>query len=1079
MTIQLTKVADTPAPDRQTIRDFLDGNIEAYAMPQPQWGPIGEEVFNRTYARTLDVVTETGEVLGTRTEFWAETVKRVVLGSLSYVDREVWFDDEDVELFDLIYNFRAIPAGRHLWVTGTPVATLSKNCWSASFGVRLASHFTFLAARLLEGGGVGANYSQDILAATQFVTSKINLSFEISETHPDFERVNSVEGAVINNDTFPTVLIVVDDSREGWIDTWGRIVDLACTGHDEIALCIDVNSIRPYGAPLKTFGGTASGPDALVRSIVGMVDVLNTVVDSTFAGRRLTGIEAMSIDHELASAVIAGGSRRSARMALMSWRDPDVFNFINVKSESQSHWTTNISVEIDSGFRRAIENPNSKLHAHAKRVLHAVADGMVRNGEPGLVDTELMSRHEPSPTRITNPCVTGDTWVQTTNGLRQVNDLVGGGRVDLFVNNEVWSTGADGFFKTGRKKIIKVNVDGTELKMTKDHLVSTPDGWRPAGELEVGDVVDLTDSLGNTWGGRGTIDEGYLIGHLIGDGCFAPPNKNGVPGSAILCSWTTKDGAEVVEQHLLDCIDRSGLEHRPDWAGWNSSKSLDRKTIVSSSLRDLAASYGVVHGSKTISDEIMSASSDFIVGLLGGLFDSDGHVEGDSLKGGLSVRFSQSDFEIISRARMLLLSLGIKSVVRFMKPSGMKTMPGGTFFCKDSFRLIVTGEHVERFSKIVGFVNSMKSQRIDEGLRSMKRGFYFKPMVGTVSTIEAGGLEDVYDCQVPGINAFVANGTIVHNCGEVNLHSYDLDGQIAGESCNLGSVDLDAFGTDHEGAQRAFTLMARFLYRATLNPHLDQLASHIEDTNRRIGVGIMGLQGWCAANGARLSEIETNHELRDHLTSFRQTVRKAADALAKELGTPRSVKVTAVAPTGSIAQLRGTQPGIHPIVARYFIRRVRYSTADPGLQALVDSGLTVVDDVYAANTSVVEFTLKDSILDRFDHSLIEQSDEIDVDNFFGIIATVQETFCGGSDGNAVSATAQIDVDASPENLARAIRFRLGTVKGLTVFPKVSRPLAPYEAISEAEYEVALAAGLAQTNGDSNDGECATGACPIR
>jgi ribonucleoside-triphosphate reductase len=446
---------------------------------------------------------------------------------------------------------------------------------------------------------------------------------------------------------------------------------------------------------------------------------LNTVVDSTFAGRRLTGIEAMSIDHELASAVIAGGNRRSARMAIMSWRDPDVFNFINVKSNSQSHWTTNISVEIDSAFRRALENSNSTMHAHAKRVLHAVADGMVRNGEPGLVDTELMSRHEPSPTRITNPC------------------------------------------------------------------------------------------------------------------------------------------------------------------------------------------------------------------------------------------------------------------------------------------------------------------------------------------------------------------------GEVNLHSYDLDGQIAGESCNLGSVDLDAFGTDHEGAQRAFTLMARFLYRATLNPHLDPLASHIEHTNRRIGVGIMGLQGWCAANGARLSEIETNHELRDHLTSFRKTVRKAADALAKELGTPRSVKVTAVAPTGSIAQLRGTQPGIHPIVARYFIRRVRYSTADPGLQALVDSGLTVVDDIYAANTSVVEFTLKDSILDRFDHSLIEQSDEIDVDNFFGIIATVQETFCGGSDGNAVSATAQIDVDASPENLARAIRFRLGTVKGLTVFPKVSRPLAPYEAISEAEYEVALAAGLAQTNGDSNDGECATGACPIR
>jgi hypothetical protein len=46
------------------------------------------------------------------------------------------------------------------------------------------------------------------------------------------------------------------------------------------------------------------------------------------------------------------------------------------------------------------------------------------------------------------------------------------------------------------------------------------------------------------------------------------------------------------------------------------------------------------------------------------------------------------------------------------------------------------------------------------------------------------------------------------------------------------------------------------------------------------------------------------------------------------------------------------------------------------------------------------------------------------------------------------------------------------------FPKVSRPAAQYEASTEAVYEVALAAGLAQVNGDSNDGECVTGACPI-
>ena len=123
--------------------------------------------------------------------------------------------------------------------------------------------------------------------------------------------------------------------------------------------------------------------------------------------------------------------------------------------------------------------------------------------------------------------------------------------------------------------------------------------------------------------------------------------------------------------------------------------------------------------------------------------------------------------------------------------------------------------------------------------------------------------------------------------------------------------------------------------------------------------------------------------------------------------------------------------------------------------------------------------MRDSILDRHDESLIEQSDEIPAEAFFGVIATVQETFCGEGDGQSVSATAQIPRDASPEALEASIRSRLGAMKGFTVFPEVSRPLAPYEAISAEQFESARAAGLAQLSGDSNSGECVGGACPIR
>lgn len=114
---------------------------------------------------------------------------------------------------------------------------------------------------------------------------------------------------------------------------------------------------------------------------------------------------------------------------------------------------------------------------------------------------------------------------------------------------------------------------------------------------------------------------------------------------------------------------------------------------------------------------------------------------------------------------------------------------------------------------------------------------------------------------------------------------------------------------------------------------------------------------------------------------------------------------------------------------------------------------------------MVEFIVRDSILVRHAEELIEQSDEISAEQFFGIIATVQATFCGEGDGQAVSATAQIMPDMSPEELESSIRRRLGSMKGFTVFPSVSRPLAPYEAISAEQYQAAVSAGLAQSSGD--------------
>ena len=629
---------------------------------------------------------------------------------------------------------------------------------------------------------------------------------------------------------------VVDDTREGWVSAWAHIIDLA-TEPGAHHVVLDVSGLRPYAAPLKRFGGKASGPAPFAAAALAIADVVSGAV-----GRRLSGLETMLADHEIAAAVVAGGTRRSARLALMHWADQEIFDFISCKADHMSHWSANISVEIDAEFRSALRSGDE----HAKAVFGAVTTGMACNGEPGFIDTALASETEPKPLRSVNPCLAGGTRLLTRDGLVPIRDLAG--KSFEIWNGQEWAQSKA--WSTGVKPVYEARLtNGASIKATADHILATTDGEAPVAEL------------------------------------------------------------------------------------------LGRDAVVM-------------------------------------------RAPGDN---------------------------------------------------EDSSSRVVSVAYV--------------------------------------------GEEEVFDFSEPLTHWGWANGFKVHNSGEAFLAT-DNGNDGAGESCNLGQVDLDAFGADMEGAIEAVELMARFLYRSTLNPHPDEPARRIEAVNRRIGVGVMGVQGWAAAHGYKLSELPDSQELLGKLTELRLAARRSADTLADQLGTPRPVKVTAVAPTGTISNLRGTTPGPHPVFARYFLRRVRFTEHDAAWRRLAGEGYDVVDDIYAAATKVVAFPMRDSVLDRHPSELIEQADEIPVERFLDIVVAVQETFCGGTDGQAVSATAQVPAGTSPDDLARAIASRLGRLKGITVFPDVSRPLPPLEAVSKERYEELSRMVGREAVGDSSTG-CVGGACPVR
>lgn len=656
---------------------------------QQEWGPIGEDVYNRTYSRKREDGTF---------ETWPDTVERVVRGSTAV---GIVSDREIERLTELIGSFKMLPAGRHLWITGTGLP-YTRNCFRAPWSDRLADHFEFMADQLLTGGGVGANYSQEYIQQSPQL-KYFDLFITCSEDHVEYDQIKAAAGNHwVDQYVIPDQSInatIVPDMREGWAAAWGALFDAATSNTGYVAL--DMSDIRPSGAPIKTFGGTASGPAPLVSSLVNVYKTLNSAV-----GRHLTSVEAMLCDHYIAAAVVAGGARRSARMSIVHWKDPQILEFISCKSDHMHHWTTNISVEIDNEFIGSLNAGDE----HASRVFMDVVKGMWANGEPGFTNTELASEGEYGDVRSTNPC------------------------------------------------------------------------------------------------------------------------------------------------------------------------------------------------------------------------------------------------------------------------------------------------------------------------------------------------------------------------GEIFLEE--------GESCNIGSVDLDAFGTDDAGAEEAFRLMARFLIRATLIRPYQETTAIVEERNRRIGVGFLGMQGWAAAHGVKFSDIPESKTLARKLQQFRAAIRDEADKYCDQLGINRCVKVTAIAPNGTISHLRGTQPGVHPVLARHAWRRVRYTFGDPRIDDARARGLLVEPCIYAENTMVVRYPLRDTIMDKYDEHLIEQTSDVDLDKQLSVLAFVTENFCSGTDGNAVSFTSNLDRDAlgSVYVAADIIQKWLPHVKGLTCFPAESRPQSPYEVISKEEYEIAA---RGEVFGGAIEQECVNGACPIR
>jgi len=692
----------------------------------------------------------------------------------------------------------------------------------------------------------------------------------------------------------------------------------------------DFSRLRPRNSRVRSTDGVSSGP-----------------------------ISFMKVYNAATQEIKQGGRRRGANMGILRVDHPEILDFITSKDDNKEITNFNISIALTDEFMKQVEEDGEydliDPHTHkavkqlkAREVFDLIVNQAWKNGEPGIVFIDQINKDNPTPNigRIesTNPCITADSWIMTTNGPRQVAELIGR-KFSAVVNGRKWDSSENGFFETGIKDVYKLNTkEGFELRLTKEHPVmkiktisryKIITEWVKAEELKSGDKIIVNDHREfDGWSGKYTEKEGYLIGLLLGDGTM-------VGDTPVLSSWGDDDGVKAVRSLAYEYA--NGFSHRADFLGWSNIQRRNEFRLSTGYVKKIARELGLYAGRKVITETMERASSSFYKGLLKGLFDADGSVQGSQLKG-VSIRLAQSDLDMLKAVQRMLLRLGIFSRIysdRRNKTTAM--LPDGKggvkeYPIKPQHELVISNQNIIGFFEKVGFGDSSKMGKLRNNIENYRRKMNRERFVATIEALTLNGRERVFDVQIPGANAFDANGICVHNCGEQPLLPY--------ESCNLGSINLSKmvkkeggkYVVDWEKLRKTTHLAVHFLDNVIDKNQfpLPEIEKQTKLT-RKIGLGVMGWADMLVILGIGYNSDEAV-ELAGETMGFilNEAIVKSQE-LAEEKGVfpayegsiwhqkgirMRNATLTTIAPTGTISIISSCSSGIEPLFALVYTRHV-------------------------------------------------------------------------------------------------------------------------------------------------------------
>jgi ribonucleoside-triphosphate reductase len=278
-----------------------------------------------------------------RRETWEETVDRYFNFFETHLQNRCEYALKKTtreELKEAILTLDVMPSMRCLMTAGPALERDEIAGYNCSF-VAIDSPRSFDEILYILSCGVGVGFSVE----RQYVTQLPSVSEEFYDT-----------------DT----TIVVQDSKIGWAKSLKELIGLLYQGQ---VPKVDVSRVRPSGAPLKTFGGRASGPQPLVALFEFCIKTFKAA-----AGRRLQSIECHDIVCKIAEVIVVGGVRRSALISLSNLSDDRMR-----AAKSGQWWIENVQRALANNSACYTEKPDIGIFMDEWKSLYES-----RSGERGI-----------------------------------------------------------------------------------------------------------------------------------------------------------------------------------------------------------------------------------------------------------------------------------------------------------------------------------------------------------------------------------------------------------------------------------------------------------------------------------------------------------------------------------------------------------------------------------------------------------------------------------------------------------------------------------------------------------------------